>query len=1154
MKYLVFWSLLLFTSFVLILNFEAYQDATADSIFRGSNYLEMYHPDGSITRVVGLTPYIYDGNSYVPFISNGTTIETEHNSVILNPNGTYSVYKHGVINGTPLLTDTIVAKYADISNLNSWTYPNTLNNDTPEISWNGSTLTSSRLKNTVGLLDYKYVLNDGKWKTHLEATNLSGLTTKAFGFDQIIDLNSDTIKFGGVTRNLDNFNGTTFDKIFLVNNQGKIIDMLNGIYFDFDLGFDNLYSITVYDTGANKSRLVFDYRTNTPLQPNETLIIDPTFGNLGSTVYRALTSNSADNNCNSGNTIDSTSTIYKGANTGADNCRVFALSFDVSGFPDTAVITDTTFGYTAGAPTNAINCDIKPMATDPSGLSASALYTDITDGVAYVSNDNTCTTAGAKTEDLGATADTNLQTAITGDDVFAFGVSFNSMTRDASTHSIPITLPVLLVTYNMPPDPPKLTNSTVTSSAVTTYWSAPATNGGSGTVTYDIQRSTDGAVFTSQSIQSTLSYTDTWPFSVIEDYAYYRVYSNDTLGYSEGYSFPLNQTISPDVLTHLPYDNTLTDQGTHTNTPTTTGTQLYTPGHNGMARLFDGSSYDSMANESEFDFNATDPYSISFWAYPATGVSTFDMFLAKGTEVSTIAGIYLQYIQSTKNVEFRMNDAVDNYRAATTTNNITEDSWYHFVFTYSGNSDRSGMKIYVNGVLAATGSAKAITGSLLNNNNLVIGAESDGDRAFNGYIDDLFVITKELDANEVEQIYYERLDVSALVPPVTYATSPTLIATAESTTQIDLDWTAPSMTNINGYRIQRETPIGTGWGTINSNTTTTTLYYNNTGLSTNIIYNYRVYALNGTGLSQASNEYDMTTFHLPDAVDDLSGVATDFSTVELSWTAPTSYAPEITGYRVNYTSPEGDPQTIITPDPYTTTISAILYGLQIGEEYSFRVAPITVHGTNASGNIFNVTSINPYPPGNLTSGDTTNTDDFQIFFERDDINATSLYLNVTYSDTYDLNCNFAYQFARTNDTYANLTSTVIDADNVESSFLFVNATGDVIHVKCWDTITDDEARYVLTITDFPFLDQISNMRNGTYGTYFQIGAIDGVTLMIVVLAMIGFNRTNPVLGIVFLVITVGVLSFFDIITYPIIMYPALALLMVWAFISTRKDD
>jgi hypothetical protein len=388
-----------------------------------------------------------------------------------------------------------------------------------------------------------------------------------------------------------------------------------------------------------------------------------------------------------------------------------------------------------------------------------------------------------------------------------------------------------------------------------------------------------------------------------------------------------------------------------------------------------------------------------------------------------------------------------------------------------------------------------------------------------------------------------------------FPVSPILVASSQSVTQIDLDWTAP-MNNINGYKIQRETPIGTGWTTIVANTTTATLFYNNTALTSNIIYNYRVQALNGSGVSNVSNEYAMTTFHTPDAVTDLTGESDTLeSSITLSWTEPTSYAPEIVGYAINFTTPEGDPLTARSDSPVLTDDTEyIALGLTIGSEYSFRVAPLTVHGTNASGNIWNGSTSTIFVIGNFTSPDVENPNDFQIFFERTDLNASAVQLDVIYSDTYVLSCDFSYKLARTNQTYSGLSTTVVNADEVRSSFVLINATGDIIEVTCWDTLTGDESDYVLTITDFPLLEQIQNLRNGTYGTYFQIGAIDGITLVALFLAMIGFNRTTPVVGIVFMAIAIFVLSWFEIITYPIIMYPALALLMVWGFISTRKDD
>ena len=922
-------SVIFFLPFLLIASLGIYQDATAEISYRGYDYQTVQNPDGTITWTGGLYPYIDDNGQWVPYINSGNKVETNHGSVIQNINGSYSFYKKGIIDGAPLFTDTIIAKYADISNLNSWTYLNTLNNDIPDNTWNSGTFTSSKV-NGIGKLEYKYILDNGKWKTQLEATNLSVQTTKAFGFDQIIDLNRDTIMFNGLERNLDNFNGTTFDKQWLIDNKAKVIDFLNDVSFDFDLGFDNLYSITIYDTGVNSSRLVFDYRTSTPLLPNDTLVIDPVWGYTAGTVKTIV-----DTGCNL--VADSSSTTgYVGANSGPTNCQQSAYYFDITTIPDNASVTnvnfrsDTTEIYDAAA----TSCPVRSIEGNVSTMTDQQIEDDIRDGTLYTTLTTDCRVVANNYIISTAAMATDLQTELAVDNEWALGIYG---TNYSDLQLARIVVPELEVTYTVgsPPNPVTVLNdANLSTTSVDIIWSAP-NDFGSGT------------------------------------------FQNYTANYTS------------------PYDQPETFLGN------TTGLFLNVTG------------------------------------------------LTFGTQYS-----------------FR--------------------------------------------VSAVTEVAYNTTGSYILN------------------------ITTT----------------STTFPD----TSPTqLTATSGLPTTITARWNSATIDAITGYKIEREAPIDTGWVVLDADTGTSTTNYNDTAVTTNIKYNYRVTGINGSGFSSVSNEDDSYAYHIPDAVTDLSGAATDFSTVDLDWTEPTLYA-DLIGYRINFTTPFGDPVSIVLPNPYTTGVSGSIFDLIPGGNYSFRVAPVTIFGANASGNIVNVTTSSFLTPGDLGTGDTTNTEDFKIFFDRDDINSTAIQVDVTYSDTYDLSCDLAYQLARSNQTYSNMTETVVSADEVESSFLFINATGDIIHIRCWDVNTGDEAMFVLTITDFPFLDQISNMRNGTYGTYFQIGAIDGVTLMICILAMIGFNRTNPIGGIVFLVITVGVLSFFQIITYPIIMYPALALLMVWGYISTRKDD
>lgn len=376
---------------------------------------------------------------------------------------------------------------------------------------------------------------------------------------------------------------------------------------------------------------------------------------------------------------------------------------------------------------------------------------------------------------------------------------------------------------------------------------------------------------------------------------------------------------------------------------------------------------------------------------------------------------------------------------------------------------------------------------------------------------------------------------------------------------VNLQWSSGAMQNINGYRVQRETPVGGGFSTIISNTGNTNTFYNDTGRTANNNYNYKVSSLNNSGISAASNTDATYTCKKPNAVTTLTGSATDLSTVVLTWIAPVPYA-SLLGYQVNYTTPYGIPLTIFNP-PHTgsSTVTTTIFGLSIGNDYSFRVSPVTIFGKNATGNIFNVTTTTAFELGNLTLTDTINTDDFKIFYERTDTNATSILLEVTYPASYTLTCNMLHKFSMDNNTYTGLTETPIsgpgaDTDNVISSFVFSGANTEIITINCYDKSIPDDAKYIVTITQFELLNQIANFRNGTYGTSGQIGGLDLITLIVVIIGMIGFNRVTPIAGVIFTVITVGTLSFFGIIEIYQIMFPALALIVLLAYTRTRQSD
>ncbi len=182
-----------------------------------------------------------------------------------------------------------------------------------------------------------------------------------------------------------------------------------------------------------------------------------------------------------------------------------------------------------------------------------------------------------------------------------------------------------------------------------------------------------------------------------------------------------------------------------------------------------------------------------------------------------------------------------------------------------------------------------------------------------------------------------------------------LTATASGTSTIDLSWTAPTDdggSEITGYRIQ-SSPNGTSnWSNLVGNTGGTGTTYSHTGLSAGTTRHYRVRAINANGAGAASNVDDATTATtVPGAPTGLTATASGTSTINLSWTAPSSDGgSEITGYRIEV-SPNGSSNwSNLVGNTNSTGTTYSHTGLSAGTTRHYRVSAINANGTgNASG-------------------------------------------------------------------------------------------------------------------------------------------------------------------------------------------------------------
>ena len=428
----------------------------------GINYdreLVSVNPNGTLTiKWISSPERILVNNQYVDYRFTDTAIylsvETGHGSVKLNKTTcSFDFYKKGIIQGQPLFTDSIVAKIANDGTEN-WNELTQISNATCEAYGDQNELVAKKYVFGVGLLEYKYINTGYTWKTQLEATNLSLNTNKKFGFTQTIDINRDVISFGGQQRNLDNFSGQTFGRAWLENNQAKVLNFLNDVMFDFDIGFNHLESVAVYDTGENRSKLAFNYIRNAQvILPTQKIIVDPTFGYNSGTV-RTIT----DTGCNL--SADGTSaTGYVGANSGPTTCYNSAYYFDITTIPDTSYIvtvnfrSDTTETYSAST-----SCPVTSIEGNVSTMTDQQLEDDIRNGTTYTTVTTQCRTVANNYVISTASMSTDLQSELAVDNEWAIGMYG---TNYADAQLARIVNPELEVTYttNTPPVPSSLSCS-----------------------------------------------------------------------------------------------------------------------------------------------------------------------------------------------------------------------------------------------------------------------------------------------------------------------------------------------------------------------------------------------------------------------------------------------------------------------------------------------------------------------------------------------------------------------------------------------------------------------------------------------------------------------------------------------------------------------
>ena len=128
-----------------------------------------------------------------------------------------------------------------------------------------------------------------------------------------------------------------------------------------------------------------------------------------------------------------------------------------------------------------------------------------------------------------------------------------------------------------------------------------------------------------------------------------------------------------------------------------------------------------------------------------------------------------------------------------------------------------------------------------------------------------------------------------------------LLATAVSSSQINLSWATPSNnggTPITSYKILKS--LCAGNPTTITNTANASTMYSDTGLSANTCYQYNVEAVNAIGIgSSSTHNATATTLSVPSAPAKLAAATISSSQINLTWSAPSNNGgTPITGYKI----------------------------------------------------------------------------------------------------------------------------------------------------------------------------------------------------------------------------------------------------------------
>ena len=208
-------------------------------------------------------------------------------------------------------------------------------------------------------------------------------------------------------------------------------------------------------------------------------------------------------------------------------------------------------------------------------------------------------------------------------------------------------------------------------------------------------------------------------------------------------------------ITNIQFEENVLDKGVQSNDGTWTGTESYSRGSIGEAGVFTGSQRVTLTGTSGISFENTDPFTVSLRVI--TSASAQDSLVSqaetsgnfRGWEVTFLSGGVIRFIRRSTNT----NEAIID----TTSGGFNDGDYHHIVCKTTGGIAASTMSITVDNVIqAVTIADDDLTTTMVNSEDVVIGARGDGTFPITGNIDDVNIWGRALSVSNIDSEFRRR--------------------------------------------------------------------------------------------------------------------------------------------------------------------------------------------------------------------------------------------------------------------------------------------------------------------------------------------------------------------------------------------------------------